>query len=233
METIINRMQNTYSKSGLVLDISGQKLQETGRDIIRDKSRHMNHGMCINETNIMQTKEGICALSFDGVNDYINCGNDTSLNPTEAITVELWAKFDVAAAGEASYSSLISRDSAYLLRKDEETSSGNISFFIYDGTSWEPRANSDLQPTFGVWYHVVGTYNCQHVKIYINGKLKGSAARTGAIHTNDLNTIMGFHYQWYFKGLIDEVRIYNRALSAEEVRGNMFTSKRYKYMRGV
>jgi len=233
METIINRMQNTYSKSGLVLDISGQKLQETGRDIIRDKSRHMNHGMCMNGTNIMQTKEGICALSFNGVNDYINCGNDTTLNPTEAITVELWAKFDVATAGENSYIPLISRGSAYLLRKDEEDTNGNLSFFIYDGTEWEPRANSNLRPTVGVWYHVVGTYNRQHLKIYVNGKLKGSVARTGAIHTEDLNTTMGYGMQHYFNGLIDEVRIYNRALSAEEVRGNMFTSKRYRYMRGV
>ena len=117
------------------------------------------------------------------------------------------------------------------MRKDEEESGGKLSFFIYDGTDWEPRANSNLRPTFGVWCHVVGTYNRQYLKIYINGKLKSSVARTEAIHTGDLNTLI--NSTMHFKGLIDEVRIYNRALSAEEVRGNMFTSKRYKYMRGV
>ena len=225
-------MQNAYSKDGLVLDMSVQKLQETGQDIIRDKSRHMNHGMCMNETNIIQTKEGIGAGSFDGVNDYVDCGNDASLNPTEAITVEVWAKFDVADAEETSYIPIIKRDNTFLLRKDEE-SNGKISFFIYDGTNWEPRANSYVQPNFGVWYHVVGTYDRQYVKIYVNGKFKGSSIRTDAMPLNGNNTVMGFWNTDFFPGLIDEVRIYNRALSVEEIRGNMFASKRYRYMRGV
>jgi len=233
METIINRMQNTYSKSGLVLDISGQKLQETGRDIIRDKSRHMNHGMCMNETNIIQTKEGTSALSFNGIDDYINCGNDTSLNPTEAITVECWAKLDAAAMGEDIYDPIIQRNNTYLLRAEKGTSGVSFNFFIYDGTGWEPGAYSVSHFAFGVWHHAVGTYNRQHVKIYVNGKLKSSSVKTGAMSLNENNTIMGFWINMFFKGLIDEVRIYNRALSIEEVRGNMFASKRYKYMRGV
>ena len=122
-------MQNTYSKSGLVLDISGQKLQETGRDIIRDKSRHMNHGMCVN-TNIIQTKEGTSVFSFNGVNDYINCGNDTSLNPTEAITVECWAKLDVAAMGENLYAPITRRNNTYLLRADKGTIGVNFNFLF-------------------------------------------------------------------------------------------------------
>ena len=71
------------------------------------------------------------------------------------------------------------------------------------------------------------------MKIYVNGKLKSSSVKTGAMSLNENNTIMGFWINMFFKGLIDEVRIYNRALSIEEVRGNMFASKRYKYMRGV
>jgi len=226
-------MQNTYSKDGLVLDISGQKLRETGRDITRDKSRHMNHGMCMNGTDIIQTKEGTSALSFDGIDDYINCGNDTSLNPTEAITVECWAKLDVAAAEESLYFPIIYRNNTYLLRAEKGTSGVSFNFFIYDGTSWEPGAYSGHHFAFGVWYYVVGTYNCQHVKIYINGKLKCSVARTGVISINEQNTFIGYAMSEYFQGLIDEVRIYDRALSLEEVRGNMFASKRYKYMRGV
>ena len=226
-------MQNTYSKDGLVLDMSVQKLQETGRDIIRDKSRHMNHGMCVNETNIIQTKEGICAESFNGVNDYIDCGNDISLNPTEAITIECWAKLDAAAMGENLYNPIIRRNNTYLLRAEKGTSGVSFNFFIYYGTSWEPGAYSVSHFAFGVWHHVVGTYNRQHVKIYVNGELKGSVARTGAMSLTGNNTIIGFWINKYFYGLIDELRIYNRALSAKEVRGNMFASKRYRYMRGV
>jgi len=226
-------MQNTYSKDGLVLDMSVQKLQETGRDIIRDKSRHMNHGICVNETNIIQTKEGTSALSFDGIDDYINCGNDISLNPTNAITVECWAKLDAVAMGESLYAPIIRRNNTYLLRADKGTIGVNFNFFIYDGTEWEPGAYSVSHSAFGVWYHVVGTYDHQHMKIYVNGKLKGLNDRTDVMPLNENNTVVGFWNNDFFPGLIDEVRIYNRALSIEEVRGNIFASKRYRYMRGV
>jgi len=226
-------MQNTYSKSGLVLDISGQKLQETGRDIARDKSRHMNHGMCVNETNIIQTKEGTSAFSFNGVSDYVYCGPDARLNPTEAITVECWNKLDVVAMGESLYAPIIRRNNTYLLRVDKGTIGVTFNFFIYSGTGWEPGTYSVYQFAFGVWHHIVGTYDRQHVRIYVNGKLKSSSARTGAMPLNENNTVVGFWNNDFFPGLIDEVRIYDRALSIEEVRGNMFASKRYKYMRGV
>jgi len=226
-------MQNTYSKDGLVLDMSVQKLQETGRNIIRDKSRHMNHGMCVSETNIIQTKEGICAKSFNGVNDYVNCGGDASLNPTEAITVETWVKIDAVAMEGKLYAPIIRRNNTYLLRADNGTGGVNFNFFIYYGTGWEPGAYSVHQFGLGVWYHVVGTYDRQHVKIYVNGKLKGSNTKTGAMPLNENNTVVGFWNNDFFPGLIDEVRVYNRALSLEEVRGNMFASKRYRYMRGV
>ena len=94
-------MQNIYSKGGLVLDISCQKLQETGRDIIRDKSRHMNYGMCINETNIIQTKEGIYALSFNGVDGYVEVSHFDEF-PREDVTVEFWL-YQRAYGSPASY----------------------------------------------------------------------------------------------------------------------------------
>ena len=181
-----------------------------------DCSRYRNNGAIVGAI-LKQGRYG-AALQFDGVNDYVNCGNDASLNPTEAVTVETWIKLDVAAAGESSFIPLIFRNSAYLLRAEGKSNGNKFSFFIYAGSNWELGAYSNFQPTFGVWYHVVGTYDRQHVKIYVNGKLKRSSARTGAMPLNEYNTVVGFWNHKYFPGLIDEVRIYNRALSAEEVK---------------
>jgi len=111
------------------------------------------------------------------------------------------------------------------LRADKGNSGVSFTFFIYSGTSWEPGAYSVPQFAFGVWYHVVGTYDRQHVKIYINGKLRGSAARTEAIQSTGTNTVVGFWNNEYFQGFIDEVRIYNRALSAEEIKNLYFAGK--------
>ena len=188
-----------------------------------DCSRYRNNGTIVGAI-LKQGRYG-GALQFDGVDDYVNCGNDASLNPTEAITVETWAKLDIAAAEESSYRPLIYRGSAYLLRAEGKISGNKFSFFIYDGSNWELGAYSNFQPTSGVWYHVVGTYDRQHVKIYVNGKLRGSSGRTGAIQSTGTNTVVGYGMSEYFPGFIDEVRVYNRALSVGEIRNLYFAGK--------
>jgi len=224
-------MQNTYSKGGLILDMSIQKLQETGRNIIIDKSRHMNYGMCMNETNIIQTKEGTSALSFDGVNDYVEVPNNASLNPGfNDFTVEVWFKLN--SVGTENASILYYKKSLY------EASAGG-GYFTY---AWKPHWTWDSGASFpvnvGEWYHAVVVYDHLNQYVYKNGQLVYSRAQTGDMGTNtDVLTIgarnLSGDVSLFFPGLIDELHIYNRALSAEEVRGNMFTSKRYKYMRGV
>ena len=232
METIINRMQNTYSKSGLVLDIS-EKLQETGRDIIRDKSRHMNHGMCMNGTNIIQTKEGTPALSLNEVNDYIDCGEDTSLKPTKVVTMEFWVNL-------SSYSN--------------ETINRCVGFVNQGGYSLWQWANNGVPACwtgelnrigntrrhldFGIAVIPLNTYT--HIVFIFdaeNGKItfykNGAFFYEQGILTDDIVYSGNFFIGDKSKGIFDEVRVYNRALSAKEVRGNMYTSKRYKYMRGV
>ena len=238
METIINRMQNTYSKDGLVLDMSIQKLQETGRDILIDKSRHMNHGMCINETNIIQTKEGTSTLSFNGVNDYMDCGNDTSLNVGNILSIEVWIRAN----------NLSNRRALFSTRKDADAGS----FMLEVGTG-NGGANRVAVTSYGVWnletqsnaislnfwYHIVYTKSGTGVgsqKLYINGISQSLLTDNPQTFVdNDAIKLIGSNTGTgsFFHGLIDELRVYNRALSLEEVRGNMFTSKRYRYMRGV
>jgi len=226
-------MQNTYSKDGLILDMSVQKLRETGRDIIRDKSRHMNHGMCMNGTNIIQTKEGIGAGSFDGVNDYVDCGNDASLNIISAITIEAWVNTNsledrkiITRVKDASWEGRV-----YQMHTLHE----KINWKVFNGLPYGMiNVESEAIET-GKWYRVVGTFDSSYVRLYVNNVKYETSNTIGTLSNNpSIHTRIG---TWitsnYFHGLIDEVRIYNRALSAEEVRGNMFASKRYKYMRGI
>ena len=192
----------------------------------------MNHGMCMNETNIMQTKEGICELSLNGVNNYIDCGNDTSLEPTKVVTMEFWIN-------PSSYSDV--------------TISRCLGFATQNGYSFWQWANNgvpwcwsaELNRTSGTRrkteFHVnqipLNTYT--HITIIFdteNGKItvykNGVFFQEGSILTGDIVYSGNFFIGYQFNGLIDEARIYNRALSLEEIRGNMFTSKRYHFMRG-
>jgi hypothetical protein len=71
------------------------------------------------------------------------------------------------------------------------------------------------------WNHFVATYNGQHAKVYINGKMEAQVSANEKIHVNDNPVTIGadgYGAETHFKGEMDDVRIYNRALSAEEVK---------------
>jgi len=67
-----------------------------------------------------------------------------------------------------------------------------------------------------VWYHIVGTYDGIKMRIYVNGVEKGSDNLSGNIAASSMNIGWGQDDR-FWKGIIDEVRIYNRALSASEI----------------
>ena len=156
-------MQNTYSKSGIVLDISGQKLRETGRDIIRDKSRHMNHGMCIG-TNIIQTEEGICALSFDGVNDYVEVSHFDEF-PREDVTVEFWL-YQREYGGPVSYITkrTNAQDGLMLFM-----STGNKLYFDWGNGTSNHRWVIGYIPPLNEWVHLTIARDANGRYLYVNG----------------------------------------------------------------
>jgi len=220
------------SSKGLVLDMSIQKLQETGRNIIIDKSRHMNHGMCMNETNIIQTKEGIGAGSFNGVNDYVEVPHFDEF-PKEDVTVEFLLY-------QREYGNVVS----YITKRTD--SYDGLMFFMFtdhklyfdygDGTS-SHRWDCEYIPPLKEWVHLTIARDVDGRYLYVNGNLYSSTTDPGgSIPEANTSKIMlmrdSIESQYHVNGLINELRIYNRALSLEEIRGNMFTSKRYHFMRG-
>jgi len=157
------------------------------------------------------------ALSFDGTDDYVNCGQDASLDTTEAITVEGWCKRTGSTtgtlAGRYDHADIAKR--AWSIR----WVSNNYVYFNIGGFSvYSPLPVSDRD-----WHHFVGTYDRTDIKFYVDGVLKHSAEVTDAILTPAVDVLIGAGYNsapslgWPFPGLIDEVRIYNRAITADEV----------------
>jgi hypothetical protein len=86
-------------------------------------------------------------------------------------------------------------------------------------------ANTDLKDER--WHHVVGTYDGERVCVYVDGELGNSKPIRGNIATNASPVVIGDNpewseqhgYDWSWNGLIDDVRIYSYAWSAEEVKG--------------
>ncbi len=147
------------------------------------------------------------ALSFDGVDDYVDCGNDSSLNLDNEVTVEAWIKpIAVPSSGEGLASKA---DLSYGLTY---YGNGQVYFYTYSGSHFSTTS----LPT-GEWSHVVGTYDGTTRRLYVNGVLKDEDNDPGLSLSSSAKFKIGY-YSGYFNGLIDEVRIYNRALSEAEIK---------------
>jgi hypothetical protein len=99
--------------------------------------------------------------------------------------------------------------------------------FFTSGTQRQVDALTDVP--LNSWSHVAGTYDGSALKFYLNGVLDSTSdfPTPLEIGTNDLNVIVGASIDdpRYFSGVIDEVRVWNRALSEKEIAGNMNKGK--------
>ncbi|NJD55299.1 MAG: DUF11 domain-containing protein, partial [Nitrospirae bacterium] len=156
------------------------------------------------------------AFSFDGVDDYISIPHNANLDPS-AITVDAWIK---TPAGPE----------RVIVEKSHDNTGGWVMEVHGDGRASFAYFNGDMSWTtnsvFSIgtvadnnWHHVAATLEGSAIKIYIDGALDNSAVYSGTPIPNSRNVNIG---KWYgggrfFNGLIDEVEIFSRALSAQEI----------------
>jgi len=159
------------------------------------------------------------ALKFDG-NDYLVVPLRIDW---DEITVEVWFKPE-----DVSYSNprIIANSHTDMDKKGFQimfNRSGNDGFFDVGNGKAEGRASWTTKIEEGKWYHAVLTYDGSKVRAYINGELVGEASLTGSIADSgyDINIGRNPAYEGdYFKGVIDEIRIFDRALSEEEIKAS-------------
>lgn len=163
-------------------------------------------------------KVGAC-LSFDGDNDYIGADDKSSLN-VSTTSISLWMKPGIQ---PYAYSALVQKglhSGGYYLRISG-TSSGKIDFNV--GNTWHSCWTDPIWSS-GNWYHVVATYDGSNCRVYVNSTL-AKQGTGGSMSSSGYNLMIGqrnagespTYSDENFNGLIDDVRIYNRALSATEV----------------
>jgi hypothetical protein len=173
------------------------------------------------------------ALSLDGQNGYVQVPSTPNLEQiSSAITICAWVKF----SNNLAYNSGDMQD---VVRKVTDLSNNPPPYSAYDlvvqdfgGGTFKARmgvtrASDSIRGTsdwgsahsYGSWYHLVGVYDGSAVRIYVNGVQESSAAFSG----NLLQTAQPLCIGRYgnvgepVNGLIDDLRLYNRALSATEI----------------
>ena len=192
-------------------------LNENSGTIAYDKSTYGNNGTLKNGPQWTTGKFG-SALNFDGIDDYVDCGTNASLGATNAITVEAWVKTSKAGWNTVA-TRLIGSTNGYWFGTG---SSGKLYMFIYNNGTLRP-CSTGYYITDGAWHHVVGVYDGTKMTCYVDGKAVytkdwGSFMAIGATAGSSLYISSTGSDQ--FNGLIDEVRIWKRALSPEEVKAS-------------
>ncbi|MCH8011880.1 MAG: VCBS repeat-containing protein [Candidatus Marinimicrobia bacterium] len=162
------------------------------------------------------------ALQFDGIDDYVNIGSNSSLNLSSSFTISAW----VYVADKSSHNSIVSRISDgsnfgynFFIRKESE--GGDIGFQFYSSSGWQTRFGVTVV-TPNVWHHIAVTNN----GIWLDG-VETPITTVSSIDQGSQSLLLGkstgqtIYYASYLTGKMDELSIWNRVLTDDEIKDNM------------
>jgi len=159
------------------------------------------------------------ALRFDGSDDYVTIPDSPSLDFNKEITVSAWLNMNQL----GTWSRWISKGKytgpeEWFLISTWTFPYYMIKFTVFIGGL--QYSSPDWAPPLNEWIHVVGKYDGSEVSLWVNGNKKTSYSVTGLIDSSSENMTMGYETGAggsFANGIIDEVLIYNRALSSKEI----------------
>ena len=193
---------------------------ETKGDTASDSSGNGHDGKLMGDPQ--WTKDGYFdgGLEFDQVGDEVNVPFHEDLNP-EAFTVCAWANVEPGSAGHR----------AVVSSRDEPPTSGYIFYAEPTDHTWQFWTGDGATPwvsvqgpavNLGKWDHLAGTFADGKQKFYVNGKLVGERDSNPNFNSQQ-EFLIGAganeraNHEYLFKGIIDEVRLYNRVLDEKEI----------------
>lgn len=190
--------------------------------IANDVSGNNNNGIMYGNPIFTADRDGNVsgAIEFDGIDDYISINNSSTLSLSNAITISTWLYLNSAPTEMRVIDKCpVSSSNGYLLDIGQGIGQTKVRF-IGNGQNYLSNSNYIQQ---GVWTHIATTFDGQYVKFYINGQLDATYQSNGTLSNVSNPVLIGISQNQTncncnrFKGKIDDVKIYNRALSGNEI----------------
>lgn len=164
------------------------------------------------------------AFSFDGINDYISIAPSSLVDKDTAVTLSFWLKRGISddygipihTGNQGCINTQIKNDSVIVAISTNSN---------YDGSAPTEFVIKWTYIKQSQWNHIIYTYNGTKLKLYINGELKKEAFAEGNIWSPQSSYLaFGVYYLFgtphhgYYKGILDDVRLYHNALNLEEIK---------------
>jgi hypothetical protein len=174
-----------------------------------------NNGTLVNSAGFAAGEVGQ-AFSFDGVNSYVSIPDSPSLDTlVSSITIETWIKFNQLTSD---WEGIVTKgNSSWRL---QATPWANTVYFAANGVGPTEDLYGSRNVRDGQWHHVAAVYDGTNMFLYVDGTVDVWQPATGLISQNNSPVCIGQTAEstgYFFDGLIDEVSIYNRALTASEI----------------
>lgn len=201
--------------------VAAYSFNEGTGTVLGDTSGNGNTGTITGATWSETGKYGN-ALSFNGTSNIVTINDSASLDLTTGMTIEAWVKPSALSGWRSVVMKEKTGNLVYGVYANTDTNKPSGEIYITGNK--DVRASAALSTTS--WKHIAVTYDATTLKLYIDGAQVGSTNVTASIATSNNPLRIGGNTIWgeYFKGLIDEVRIYNRALSISEIQSDMNTA---------
>ena len=179
------------------------------------------HDGACHGTELVKGKAGN-GLEFDGVDDYVECGRSERLDAMPEGTLALWVSPVAHQGGLLNRSTGINwPDQRFVLAFNTYAGKeATFGFFWADGVSKKHFQLYTDPPRLNVWTHIAVTWGRKGVRLYGNGEVVAKHRPTGAPGVAGSPLKLGWCQglgKSYFKGIMDEVRLYDRALAADEI----------------
>jgi len=201
-------------------DLVGHWKLDDGSGIVAvDSSGNGHYGTLQGEPQWVEGLFG-AALEFDGSPDRVDVPYSEQLNPENEFSVTVWANVDPSGGGHRS--PITSRDDSPQRGYIIYATPGNVwQFWIGAGAGWAQATGPAVE--LGEWTHVGAVYSADGMKLYINGELE--AEGSGTLSPNRQQRVSigagateGAAGNYYFVGKLDDVRVYDVALSQEHIK---------------
>ena len=170
------------------------------------------------------------ALSFNGTTNYVDLGNPALLGFTGSMTLCAWVNASANPPDDGQIIAKSNSGAGWQLKTSPDTGPHTFAIAVSPSSSTNTQRYSTTVRSLNTWYHVAGVYNAsaRTLDIYVNGVLNNGTL-SGTVPASQFNSTVNVNIGrrtggYNFNGIIDEVHLYNRALSQAEIQTDMNTS---------